>query len=217
MRPGSFVHHLGVDSVVEFDVGVDYYEDDEPLERVLEVTAEPPSMVSTPPLSVLDVASSILQRLGKIDTYRLQKLCYYAQAQHVAFYGTRLFHEPIEAWPNGPVVPELWRRHAGRYEIDRLSEGDPEAVRAQPAADDTLNYVLALYGPMDGRQLSEMTHREQPWRDVRRGLRPKERSRTQIPVEALRDYYRSFEALEPFDDPDGRGADEAGSSAPRQA
>ncbi len=178
---------------------------DEIPDRFRQLLNEPPTLRTVAPLSVLDVASALLAVKGPMDTYQLQKLCYYAQAQYVAFYNTRLFREPIEAWPNGPVVRELWRRHAGRRRVADLPEGDSAAVARQPAAADIVQAVLAEYGSFDGQQLVELTHREQPWRDARQGLRPKQASRNEIPVEALRDYYRGFDQIEPFDEEDDQG------------
>jgi uncharacterized phage-associated protein len=187
--------------VLGYDEDVDFYEDDEPLEHLLDLAQQPAELVSVAPLSVLDVARALLEQAGPMDTYKLQKLCYYAQAQHVAFYNTRLFTEPIEAWRNGPVVRELWRRHAGKRSIIGLSEGDASKVQSRPEAADTVRHVLDVYGCWDGQQLSEMTHREQPWRDARAGLGGAQQSRHEIPVEALRDYYRAFDPIEPFDEP----------------
>ncbi len=201
MRGTVLVHHPNVDSVLEHDSDVDYYEDDEPLELVREIASRSPELVTTAPLSVLDVASAILQEMGRLDTYRLQKLCYYSQAHYVAEYGTRLFAEPIEAWTNGPVIRALWNRHAGRRVIERLPEGDPAAVKAQPAAADMVHAVLEQYGSWTGQQLSEMTHRERPWTDARGGLRAKQPAGREIPVEVLRDYYRGFAEIEPVDEP----------------
>ncbi len=195
------MHHLGVDSVLEYDPDVDDYEDDEPIERVREIAARPPELLSVEPMSVLDVASNILQELGPLDTYKLQKLCYYAQAHHVAMYSTRLYKEPIEAWPHGPVIRALWNRHARKREVERLPEGDPTAVKNEAAAAETLDYVLSVYGSFTGEQLKELTHRERPWLEARAGLRPKESSDREIPVEVLRDYYRSFPEIDSVDEP----------------
>ncbi len=195
------MHDAGVDNVLEYDPDVDYYEDDEPMELVREIASRPPELVSEEPLSVMDVAAAILQARGPMETYSLQKLCYYAQAQHLAWHNTRLFAEPIEAWRNGPVIPELWRRHVGRRRVEKLSEGDATAVEGRPAAADTIAYVLDRYGAMDGTQLSEMTHRELPWREARRGVPSKAAGRSVIPVERLRDFYREFETIDPVDEP----------------
>ncbi len=184
----------------DYDADLDAaYEDEEPLERIREIAGRPPTHVSVRPASVLDVAEALLRRLGEMDTYRLQKLCYYAQAQHVAMYNTRLFVEPIEAWPHGPVIPQLWARHARKRVVSTIQAGRPDLVEREPAAADTIAYVADVYGGFTGEQLREMTHRERPWTDAREGLPPKAHSDRQIDVAALRDYYRAFSDIDAED------------------
>lgn len=52
---------------------------------------------------VFDVAKYILCQCGKMSTWKLQKLCYYAQAWHLAWTGNPIFAEDFQAWSNGPV------------------------------------------------------------------------------------------------------------------
>ena len=52
-----------------------------------------------------DVAAYILQKKGEMTAMKLQKLVYYSQAWSVVWDERPLFHEKIEAWANGPVVP----------------------------------------------------------------------------------------------------------------
>lgn len=163
-----------------------------------------PTHVTVAPLSVLDVAAWLLAHHGAMDTYKLQKLCYYAQAQHLATFNTRLFTDRIEGWTNGPVVPHLYAQHVGRREVAQVGDGDSRAVDEQPASLETLDEVWARYGSFTGAQLSEMAHREQPWLTSRRGLGPQEPGRQEIRVETLRDYYRTFTDIDAFDvAPDG--------------
>ncbi len=168
----------------------DFYEEDDPIKEVRRQFDEGLVMVPVEPLSVLDVAQAFLQRLGKMSTYKLQKLCFYAQAQHVAWFNTRLFREPVEAWPNGPAVQALYAVHATKRQVERLNEGDAAAVARSPAAENTVRAVAEQYGAWNGDQLKELTHREEPWLAARKGLRAKEPSRQEIPVEVIRDYYR---------------------------
>lgn len=67
------------------------------------------------PASVVDVAEYILEQCGPMSAIKLQKLCYYSQAWHLALDGVPLFTEPIHAWANGPVIPALYEMHKGRY------------------------------------------------------------------------------------------------------
>ena len=46
--------------------------------------------------NVFDVAKYILQRTGKISTWKLQKLCYYSQAWTLAWTGKPLFEEEFD-------------------------------------------------------------------------------------------------------------------------
>ena len=66
------------------------------------------------PYPALVVANEFL-RLGEkdkvpTDPMKLQKLVYLAHGWHLAFLGTPLIQEGIEAWRYGPVVPSLYRK-----------------------------------------------------------------------------------------------------------
>ncbi len=59
--------------------------------------------------TALDVAAFILNKRGPMTAMKLQKLVYYSKAWHLVWEDKLLFTEPIEAWANGPVVPELYK------------------------------------------------------------------------------------------------------------
>lgn len=62
-------------------------------------------------LDVYIVAKYFLSK-SRMTHKKLQKLCYYAQAWHCAFYKNKpLFENRIEAWVHGPVSPELYYRY----------------------------------------------------------------------------------------------------------
>ena len=64
---------------------------------------------------VVDVAAYILECLGSVSTMKLQKLTFYSQAYYLVEHGTPLFPEEFEAWANGPVAPDLFKRHKGEF------------------------------------------------------------------------------------------------------
>ncbi len=141
--------------------------------------------------SVDDVAVYILRKQGKITAMKLQKLVYYAQAWSLVWDEAILFPERIEAWANGPVVPDLYRQHRGRFEVSAqdFPAGDPSALA--PEERETVDAVLDFYGPRSAHELSELTHREAPWRHtrLRAGLAPGERGTAEIHLEDLFEYY----------------------------
>lgn len=137
--------------------------------------------------SVFDVAAFILQKAGKMDTMKLQKLCYYSQAWHLAWEGEALFSEDFEAWANGPVCPPLFKEHKGRFELERLDCGDPENLSQN--ARDSVEAVLKHYGSWSGLQLGQKTHEERPWLEARGATPPGGRCKTVIEKTEMQDYY----------------------------
>lgn len=102
--------------------------------------------------SVHDVASYILHKQGSISTWKLQKLAYYSQAWHLVWNdGEPLFDAQIQAWPNGPVVPALYRLHRKQYSVARWPEGS--GARLTKAEKESVDSVLEGYGQLSGRQL----------------------------------------------------------------
>lgn len=66
---------------------------------------------------VVDVAEYILDAHGPMTTMRLHKLLYYSQAHHLVTRGEPLFDLDFQAWAPGPVIPELFELHRGRFLI----------------------------------------------------------------------------------------------------
>lgn len=144
-----------------------------------------------------DVATYVLDKLGPITAMKLQKLCYYAQAWNLVWEDRPLFDARIEAWANGPVIPELYRLHAGRL---NLASGDLEGEASALTAgeSETIDVVLGFYGLMNAHQLSELTHREDPWRQAREsaGLAPMDRGTVEITTGAMHEYYLNLATAE---------------------
>lgn len=146
--------------------------------------------------SVDDVAAAILSMSSPMDTMKLQKLVYYSQAWSLAKTGVVLFHNPIEAWANGPVVDYLYQQHRNSRTAHTWPRGDKD--RLDPSALTLIGEVVGLYAGMSGDELSALTHMETPWAVARAGLSDSERSRREISIELMRSYYGS-QLLEPAD------------------
>lgn len=143
-------------------------------------------------ISVLHIARYILEKGGTMPAMKLQKLCYYAQAWSLVWDEVPLFYDEIQAWANGPVCPALYREHEGLFILD-----EPEVIKGNAAvlcrdARDTVDGVLESYGDRSSQWLSDLVHREYPWRDARKGLAPGERGSRPILWAALGEYYASL-------------------------
>jgi uncharacterized phage-associated protein len=138
--------------------------------------------------SVHDIAAYILKKYGRsMTTWKLQKLVYYAQAWSLVWDERRLFSAEIQAWANGPVIPELYKKHRGEFQVSSWPHGDP--ARLGPEERETVDAVLKFYGGKTAQWLSDLTHAERPWQEARGSLAPGTRGTRVITLGSMHGYY----------------------------
>lgn len=141
--------------------------------------------------NVDDVAAYILEREGEVTALKLQKLLYYAQAWNLVWTeGTPLFPDRIEAWANGPVVRSVYAKHRLQMSVGSWPTGDSK--RLSEGEKENVDIVLGFYGKKPGYELSELTHREDPWRVARGDTPLGARSEEEITQLAMYEYYDSL-------------------------
>jgi uncharacterized phage-associated protein len=136
--------------------------------------------------NVHDIAAALMEQNGPMSAMKLQKLSFYCQAWHLAWYGESLFSEPIEGWIDGPVIRALWSRHAGRHRLSRW-HGDASALTKKQTR--TVELVSRFYGPIPANELSRLTHFEEPWKLSRTGLGLKQSGNREITLASMQRYY----------------------------
>lgn len=107
----------------------------------------------------IDIVRYINETSSPCGEARCQKLLYYVQGWSLAWDGTPMFEDRIEAWAMGPVVPSV------RY---RLGEKGDYGLSADQKA--TIDAVVGHYRRWSGEELGRMTHAERPWREARGDL-----------------------------------------------
>ncbi|WP_437834335.1 Panacea domain-containing protein [Sorangium sp. So ce1153] len=137
--------------------------------------------------SAHDVAAYILRRLGSMTAMKLQKLVYYSQAWSLVWDERPVFQEPIKAWANGPVVRELYDEHRGKFMVDEWPAGNPDKL--DDKGRETIDSVIKFYGDKSSQWLSDLTHREEPWKAARAGVPMGERGNAEISLGAMMEYY----------------------------
>jgi uncharacterized phage-associated protein len=137
-----------------------------------------------------DVAAYILEQTGRIPAMKFQKLVYYSQAWSLVWDERPLFRSSIEAWANGPVCPALYRRHRKQFEVASWPWGHSGSLNESERQ--TIDSVIAYYGRHSSQWLSELTHREAPWREARAGIPEGEPGTNEITLAALAEYYGSL-------------------------
>ena len=113
-------------------------------------------------VTIFDVAKYILIETGSMSQWKLQKLCYYSQAWHIAWGGEPLFAENFEAWTNGPVCPALRKICEMKFPI-RETDVHGDAEKLSEYERDSINIVIGNYGEFDLYQLREISRNEKPW------------------------------------------------------
>jgi len=96
--------------------------------------------------TVVDVARYVLNHAGDMTTMKLQKLVYYCQAWSLAWDGVPLFDEDFQAWANGPVCPELFATHRGRFWLNEDYYNNYEPYPFNHSQVDTINANQGLKG-----------------------------------------------------------------------
>ncbi|KIL45726.1 Panacea domain-containing protein [Jeotgalibacillus soli] len=125
-----------------------------------------------------------------ISNLKLQKLLYYVQGFHLAFYNDRLFEDDIQAWSHGPVVPDVYREFKGNSYRDiqpspLIKESDLDRRK-----EDLIREVWEVFKGFDGKELEKMSHEETPWKNARGDLPEYASSMETIPIENIRDFFR---------------------------
>lgn len=143
---------------------------------------------------------SLSNETGNLLTnLKLQKLLYYAQAWHLAYFEVRLVEGDFEAWVHGPVLPpayQMFKRFAWKpIEVDELDKTFIDEFCSNtvtPKQCEILDDVINEYFGLTAYELEKLTHLEKPWQLARTGLTSDEPSNNIISDQSMIDYYQEF-------------------------
>jgi uncharacterized phage-associated protein len=97
--------------------------------------------------------------------------------------GVPLFHDRIEAWDHGPVVPSLYHqyKHYGSQPLPVVTDFNRKDLDSADRA--ALSDLYDYYAQFSAWRLRNMTHEEAPWADASK------RANKEISVQALVDHF----------------------------
>ncbi len=139
-----------------------------------------------------DVAKYILEKTGEISAMKLQKLMYYSQAWSLVWDEACLFDDDFEAWANGPVLRALYNLHRGQFKVSSNIVNDGKVEKLTDEQADTIDKVLEYFGDKTAQWLSDLTHKEQPWRIARDSEEPMQASSNVITKGSMDEYYSAL-------------------------
>ena len=150
---------------------------------------------------MLSTISYMFEKISEITPLALQKLLYYIQGLYMIKYNKPLFDEDCQAWIHGPVYKEVYDMFKSfqynpiddkRFILlrDRFKELDNDEK-------EVIDLVVDTFGMYSGKVLEEITHKEKPWINARRGNYVYENSNEIINKSDIKDYFESV--LNEFD------------------
>lgn len=150
-------------------------------------------------IRITTLSGYILKYFGPMSHLKLQKLLYYCQAYHLAYFSEPLFDEDFEAWVHGPVCRNVYDILKGKsvlYSDVTYSEYDfdAEIILKDIVASDQFNVVndvLKSLSTWNGTELETATHNEQPWNTARKGIPPNQNSSEIISKTEMMEYYKN--------------------------
>lgn len=136
----------------------------------------------------------------RASQFKIQKLVYYSDGWHLAYFERPLIDEDFEAWVHGPAVRSLWDYYKGRsyttefYMPPERAEKVKEyfARTLRPEQTELIGDVIREYGDKSTYHLEALVHGELPWREARNGYSQSERSAALISRETMKKYYQSL-------------------------
>jgi uncharacterized phage-associated protein len=135
------------------------------------------------------------------NQFKLQKLVYYSDGWHLAYFEQPLVDENFEAWVHGPAIRPLWdyyKKLGGYYTQFHLNPEHSERIRdyfnrlLRPEQIELIGDVIKEYGDKSAYHLESLSHNEAPWREARNGYAQSERSAAIISKETMKHYYQSL-------------------------
>jgi uncharacterized phage-associated protein len=146
----------------------------------------------------IELANYILASVGSMNHLKLQKLIYYVEAYHLAYFEQSLIEDEFEAWLHGPVSRKIWdyyKNIANVYD-NVTADGDEKEIEKtfeQKITEDQkelIQDVLEEYGKESAYRLECMTHAELPWQEARRGCAPDDKCEEKINKKTMQSYYK---------------------------
>lgn len=116
-----------------------------------------------------------------ISDLQLQKILYYVQINFFRILGVPAFDNTIEAWPYGPVVPDVYKEF-GKYGSSKICKLYHN-VDFPDNEEHLINRVVEACISIGPWELVELSHKVGgPWQKTYRGKKEK------IPMNVIREY-----------------------------
>lgn len=146
----------------------------------------------------LVLSDYILLNYGPMSHLKLQKLLFYCDAYHLAYFNEELITDNFEAWVHGPVSKKVFDSFKDKsilYSDLSFSGNSKETLNLfselTSEQQELINDVLSVLSKWTSLQLETSTHKETPWIEARNGIGIGDRCNNEISKETTRLFYKS--------------------------
>ncbi len=140
----------------------------------------------------------ILLNYGAMSHLKLQKLLFYCDAYHLAYFDEELVTDKFQAWVHGPVSKKVFDSFKDKSILyaDLSFVGDKENIlqlfsKLTSGQQELINDVLSVLSQWTSMQLETSTHKEAPWIEARNGVGIGDRCCNEISKATTKSYYKS--------------------------
>lgn len=140
----------------------------------------------------------IVKHYGPMSHLKLQKLLFYCDSYHLAYFDDELVEDQFEAWVHGPVSHKVYDSFKDKSVLfsdlsfsDKNTE-DPDPIFEQltKSQKDFLTEVLSALTQWSDIDLESATHKEEPWIEARAGCSFGDKCNNEISKDTTKRFYR---------------------------
>lgn len=129
----------------------------------------------------------------------INKVLYFIQGWHLAYFKSKLFNDVPQAWVYGPVYSRVYRKFKNVSNIASLDADDLSKLlddaklklNLEEKQQKFLDSVISHYGKKSAFELTSISHDTDPWINARKDLSIVENSMNYIPHQNMLDYFSS--------------------------
>lgn len=143
--------------------------------------------------NIYDIANFFLRIVDReagstITPLKLQKILYYAQGYYLAINDEPLFNDEFQAWAHGPANIDIYDKYKkyGSCSIPFPTE----SINVSKDVVEFLSDIWNTFGIYDGKYLEDLTHKESPWLNARKGYSPSQKCQRIIKKEDMKAFFK---------------------------
>lgn len=145
-------------------------------------------------VAVEQVSNYLICKLEKVTPLKLQKMLYYSCALYYTLRNKKFLDTEIkfEAWVHGPVNSILYSTYKDSARMNELivCEKSMDFSRLNIKEKEFLDNIVQTLGDYSGPVLENLSHREDPWINARKGYSEFQPSNVLISYNDMKNYYK---------------------------